>query len=110
MDLVLVHRAVQLGVEDHRGGADVVLAWIVVVALVIRVVVVRGDGDRRSRARGPGTVVIARAPAPCPAPRENVRVARFRGNQGQRGRRGAVARIHGHAVGRVRVLLAGVRR
>ena len=112
VDLVLVHRAVQLGVEDHRGRADVVLARVVVVALVIGVVVVRGDRDRRGRARGPrGAVVIAGAPAARPAPRENVRVARLRGDQGQRGgRRGAVARVHGHAVGRVRVLLARVRR
>lgn len=110
VDLVLVHRAVQLRVEDHGRRADVVLARVVVVALVIRVVVVRGDRDRGCRPRvGPRAVVVARAPpAPRPsAPRENVRLARFRGNQRQRGRRASVARrIHRHAVRRVRVLLA----
>lgn len=108
VDLVLIHRAVQLGIQDHRWRTDVVLSRIVVVTLIIGVVVVGSDRYRCRRAGRPGTVMVtgaARAGRATTAG-EDVGFAGPGRDQGQgRGRRGAVSRVHGHAVGRVRVLL-----
>jgi len=107
VDLVLVDRAVELRIQDHRWRADVVLTRVVVVALVIGVVVVRGHRDWRRRARRPGTVMVTRTTCTArAAPGEDVGFAGSGRDQGQgRGRRGAVSRVHGHAVRRVIVLL-----
>lgn len=106
VDLVLVDGAVQLGIEDHGRRADVVLAGIVVVALVVGVVVVGGDRHRCGRPRRPGAVMVAWAAATCATASENVRVAGLAGHQGQGRRRRPVSWVHGHAVRRVGVLLA----
>lgn len=108
MDLILVHRVVELEsvVQAHGRRADVILAGVVVVALVVRVVVVRGDRDRRGWSWSPGTVVIARTTATCPAAGEDVSVVGSARYQGQRRRRRSVARVHGNAVRRIGVLLA----
>lgn len=81
MNLILVHRAVQLRIENHRRWTYVILAWIVVVALVVRIVIVRGDWNWRSRSRRPGTVVITWTTAACPAARENIWIAGLGGYQ-----------------------------
>lgn len=60
MDLILVDGAVELRIEDHRCWTYVVLRWIVVVALVIRIVVVRSDRHWCRRSRRPRAVVITR--------------------------------------------------
>lgn len=105
MNLVLVHRAVQLWIKDHWRWTDVILTWIIIVALVVWIVIVRGDRDRRSWSRGPGTVVVTWTSAACPTAREDVWIAGLARYQWQRGRRGSVTWIHGDAVRRVRVLL-----
>lgn len=62
MDLVLIDCAVELRVQDHGRWAYVILPCVAVVALVVGVVVVRGDGDCWGGwggwSGGPGAVVI----------------------------------------------------
>ncbi|CAD1480607.1 unnamed protein product [Heterotrigona itama] len=81
MNLILIHRAVQLRIENHRRWTYVILAWIVVVALVIWIVIVRGDWNWGGRSRRPGTVVITWTTAACPTAREDVRIVGLGGYQ-----------------------------
>lgn len=75
MNLILIHGAVELRIEDHRRRTDVILARIVVVALIIRVVIVGGHRDRGRRAGCPGAVMVTRATAARATPGEDVGVA-----------------------------------
>lgn len=109
MNLVLIDCAVELRIEDHWCRTrNVILTRIVVVALIIGVVIVGSHWDRGRRARCPGTVMVTRATRTARATAgKNVRVAGSGRHQGQgRGRRGAVSRVHGHAIRRVGVLLS----
>lgn len=105
MDLILIYGAVQLRIEDHGRRADVILARIVVVALVVGVVIVGGYRDRGRRAGRPGAVVVTRTAAAGAAAGEDVGIARPGRHQRQGRRRGAVSRVHRHAIRRVSVLL-----
>lgn len=80
--LILIHSAVQLRVEDHGRRTDVILTRIVVVALIIGIVIVRGHWDRGSGTRCPRAVVITWASAARATSGEDVGIAGSGRHQG----------------------------